>query len=164
MRFGGFLLSIVGAAALWSGPAAAQRSTEDLIAQYTVAIDLCNSVGYGSASCRQNRDTVVEYCSRGHSSWCDLANRIDETGSRQSPFPRGGQATAPDQLPDQPVGGAYSGGQAPALGSASQVPTVTIGGPADGDGDVDESKRTAATVGEGGTGSFDSLLDRLAGD
>ena len=161
MRFGGLLLSVVGATALWVGPAGAQRSTEDLIARYTVAIDLCNSVGYGSASCRANRDTVVEYCSRGHSSWCDLAHQIDETGSRQSPFPRSGQATAPDQ----PAGGAFSGGQAPVVGPAPSPPTVTVDGAADGG--VDESKRTAATQGGGASGSdesFDNLLDRLAGD
>lgn len=75
---------------------------------YARAIEVCNSLGWTSRQCQNNRANVEEFCARGTPGWCELADTIRDDVAR-SPFPH-------QQIPPETSGApgvAAPGGQPP---------------------------------------------------
>ena len=121
---------------LSSGWAMAQQSGEyrsETHAMYARAIELCNSLGWASSQCQQNRANVEQFCARGTPGWCELAELIREDAER-SPFPHQRITPEPNLTGTQlaPGVGAPQGQQPlavqnadPLIGTGSGVGPVT---------------------------------------
>lgn len=115
---------------LSSGPALAQSSGQyrsALHEQYARAIELCNSLGWTTQQCRQNRTNVEEYCSRGTAGWCELQALIRDDAGR-SPFPHRQITVEPETrvAPSAPgTIGTYPGLQQPYTGGNAEALTGT---------------------------------------
>ncbi len=82
--------ALTAAAVLWLAPmpAAGQAAnTDDVRAQYARAIEYCNSVGWRFQNCVDARQVIEESCANSVAGYCDLAARIDTSGSGGSAFP-----------------------------------------------------------------------------
>ncbi len=102
-------LAITAAATLMSSTLAMAQDggpyRSPLHESYARAIELCNSLGWSSISCQNNRANVEEFCARGTPGWCDLSERIRDDVAR-SPFPH---QQIPPETPTNPGAGAPSG-------------------------------------------------------
>ncbi len=128
---------------------------------YARAIELCNSLGWSSASCQHNRANVEEFCARGTPGWCELSERIRDDVAR-SPFPH---QQIPLETPTTPGAGAPAGQPpiavqdvAPPAGSGvgpatsqplSGAQPVAPGAPAAGTGAGEQDGRTFQDVLQG---------------
>lgn len=122
MKARGLALALGALGAFGAMPAAGQNYDFDAaLQQFSRAIDHCNAVGYGSRRCQENRDEVRAVCDDGRQDWCALAERIDEDGTRESPFPSVSPLTTTQ---DAPVSSAPAAAPAPTSSGGS-----IVGGP-----------------------------------
>ncbi|MCB9946811.1 MAG: hypothetical protein H6842_03160 [Rhodospirillaceae bacterium] len=126
-----YLVMAAVIAVLSSGPAMAQTAGQyrsALHEQYARAIELCNSLGWVSFQCQQNRTNVQEFCARGTPGWCELAALIRDDAER-SPFPHQRLTVEPQAtLPTAPSGavGSYVGTVQPLADPPFSTGTVSV--------------------------------------